>query len=283
MADKEDTANQDETSQMDWNKKGFETSERLTLKINVHEANRYQLRKNKTNPSELSGNMKNLRKKVRDSYSEENDDGVDEDVLRSLQQLQINLTDASNGDNSLLEALSPEEKRFITQNTNIEISRHEQNSGKLNALLQAESLSQQAGISKMSASDFANQMQDAIYNPGRVKRQSLENNIAKKMGLKGEIKKHNLGKVVQGVKQIKKVSGNKKVGKMTMDDAAYVGKKKLSKNATAELILKKSGQNARLSEIKMKTVKENKTAPRSYSAQMKQLLKDSLRKNDNVH
>ena len=76
-----------------------------------------------------------------------------------------------------------------------------------------------------------------------------------------------------------------------MSDANTVGKKNLSKNATAELILQKSGQSARLSEIKMKTsmAKQNpdktknvKKSNRSYSAEMKELLKASLKKNGEV-
>ena len=63
---------------------------------------------------------------------------------------------------------------------------------------------------------------------------------------------------------------------MTMNDAAKVGKKNMSKNATAELILQKSGQTARLTEIKMKTAyakkePDSKKTKRSYSAEMKKL------------
>ena len=74
---------------------------------------------------------------------------------------------------------------------------------------------------------------------------------------------------------------------MTMNDAAKVGKKNMSKNATAELILQKSGQTARLTEIKMKTAyakkePDSKKTKRSYSAEMKKLLKASLQKNGEV-
>ena len=52
-------------------------------------------------------------------------------------------------------------------------------------------------------------MQDAIYNPRRVKHQALEKNISKKIGIKGEINKKNVNNVVRGVKQIKETSENK--------------------------------------------------------------------------
>ena len=93
--------------------------------------------------------------------------------------------------------------------------------------------------------------------------------------------------MVKGVKRIVETTKNKKVKGISFDDAAKIGKKNMSKNATAELILQKSGQTARLSEIKMKSQIKNKDsnpkAPkRSYSAEMKKLLRESLRKNDKV-
>ena len=70
--------------------------------------------------------MKSLRKKVRNSYDEEEDDAsMDEDVLRSLRELQINMDDASNNDTSLLNALSPNERRIIDQRNTIETVIHE--------------------------------------------------------------------------------------------------------------------------------------------------------------
>ncbi|MBR1841408.1 MAG: hypothetical protein IJ778_04685, partial [Alphaproteobacteria bacterium] len=120
-------------------KKGFDNNERLTLRINVREAEQYNAEKGKKKIGALPRNMKKLKKKVRDSYDEEDDDGsMDQDVIRSLQELQINQNDASNGDNTLLDALSENERRQILQSTNIEITRHEQNAGRQNALEQSD-------------------------------------------------------------------------------------------------------------------------------------------------
>ncbi len=120
-----------------------------------------------------------------------------------------------------------------------------------------------------------------------MREQSFEENIAKKVGLKGHITKHNTGEIVRGVKKITETTNRKKVKGLTMDDAAKVGKRKMSKNATAEMILKKSGQTARLTEIKMKTAaaqknQDSQKPKRSYSAEMKKLLKASLQKNGAV-
>ena len=275
---------------LDWNKKGFVPSERLSLRIDAQEANRYQAKNGKAKLGDLSPALKSLRKKVRNPFDEDEDDNdgaPDDEVFRMLRELEQNANDASNNDTTLLNALSPAEKRFIDQRSTIENNRMEDNAGKLNAMQQADTLSRKAGISKMTNDDYMNHMQKAIYNPRRLREQTFEENVAKKVGLKGHVTKHNTGEVVKGVKKITETTKNKKVKGMSFDDAAKVGKKNMSKNATAELILQKSGQTARLSEIKMKSQVKRKEpdvkAPkRSYSAEMKKLLQESLRKNGEV-
>lgn len=275
------------------NKQGFDDSERMTLKINVQEALQYEAEKGKKKVGSLPKNLKKIKKKVRDSYDEEEDDGIDEDVIRSLRELQINQTDASNGDNSLINSLNEQERRQIMQSTNIEITRHEENAGKSNALEQADTNLRKATLRKMTTQEFMNEMNEAIYNPSRIRREAMEHGIAKQMGIKGKIEKHHEGKVVEGVKKVKALSGNRKIKTLKMKDVDKVGKKRLSQNQTAELILKKSGQTARLSEIKRQCKSDNmpsnnkdksKQQPKeSYAKEMKELLRQSLRKNDKIH
>lgn len=296
MADSDDKKTDQEEKksedgkQQDWKKQGFDNNERLTLKINVDEAKKYQAEQGKKKVGALPKNLQKLQKKVRDSYDEEDEDGVDEDVLRSLRELQINQNDASNGDNSLINALSQDERRQIMQSTTIEVTRHEENAGRQNALEQADRLSRQAGLKKMTTQEFMNEMQEAIYNPSRLRRQALEDNIAKKMGIQGEITKHNEGNVVKGVRKLNEVTDNRQVKNIKMDDVKNIGGKAMTNNQTAELILRKSGQTAKLSEIKRQAAApkvnkgktQNKNTSKSYALQMKDLLKESLKKNKKV-
>lgn len=267
-------------------KKGFDTEGRLSLRIDAQEATRYQANKDKVDLNNQITGIKNLRKKVRDSQDEDSN-GIDTDVIASLNELQMNLVDASNGDTTLLAAVEQGEKRNLQQNTNIEIARQEQNAGKMNAIMQANKLSEKAGITKITDAEFVEKMQEAIYNPKKLETKVLEENISKKLGIEGKIEKNNTEDVISGVKKIREVAGNRQVKKVNFDDAAKLGKKKANQNETAELILKKSGQTARLSEIKMKTAvdetsgkKEHK--PRAYSKKMRQLLEETLKKNDKV-
>ncbi len=315
MTQTDDTDDESPSSVPEWKKKKVDDDERLTLRIDAIEADKYQARKNKMQTSVTRAKPNNkISKKVKQMYDEDEDedDGPDEEVIRSFRELRLNQSDASNSDTTLIDALLPNEKRMIEQRTNIEVTRHQENAGRLNAMEQADTLARKAGIKKMTTSEQTEKMQDAIYNPKRIRAESLEKNLAKQVGLKGEIKFHTEGKVVEGVKELKKMTDNHKVKNVKMNDVKDLGKKSLTENEKAELILRKSGQTAKLSEIKRQSAyglkpKELNKNPRadqkdfelnapqsqknkeqeqekekSYSEKLKSLLQESLRKNNKV-
>ncbi len=277
-------------------KKGFDDSERLTLRIDALEAEKYQAKKTKNTKNRLPKNINKIKTRVRqldDEDEDEDEDLMDHDVIRSLNQLhrmQANRQDSTNSDTSLLNALETDERRQVMQNITIEITRQQENAGRHNALEQADTLLRKANLNKMNTQDFMNEMKDAIYNPSKLRREALAENIAKQMGIEGKIVKHSEGEVVEGVRKVKELSKDRKVNALEMDDARKIGHTNMSQNETAELILKKSGQTARLSEIKrQKSGSKSQTnttgkgkSNKSYSAQMKELLRESLKKNDKV-
>ena len=268
------------------NKKSFDTEERLSLRIDAIEANQYQAEKGKFKANDPSKGTKSKKKaKVRNPYDEEDEYGIDEDVVRSLNELQTNKSDASNGDTSLLSALEPSERRYLDQNTNIEISRHEQNAGKMNAILTADKFSKEAGLTPLSSAEFTEKMQEAVYNPKRLKQTAFAENVSNKMDIKGDIGNNKPKEIVKGVQKINEVTENRKTKNLDFDDVSKIAKRTTSKNATAELILEKSGQTARLEEIKSKgtlSKEKGENKDKSYSKKMKELLKESLRKSEKV-
>jgi hypothetical protein len=291
--DNEDT--DDIVSGVSSSKKGFEESERLTLRIDALEADKYQKKKTKSNINRNTKNPNKIKTKVRqiDDEDDEDEDLMDHTAMRSLNRLwrmQMHRQDSTNSDTSLVNALESDERRQIMQNITTEVTRQEENAGRHNALAQADKLLKKANLEQMNTQEFMNEMKDAIYNPSKLRREALANNIAKQMGIKGEIVKHSEGEVVEGVRKVKALSGGRKVDALKMDDVKKVGEKKMTQNETAELILRKSGQTARLSEIKHQSKtrnsgrgKGNKSkSNKSYSAQMKELLKESLKKNDKI-
>jgi len=266
---------------------GFGNNERLTLRIDAIEAEKYVAKKYKLQQSNIPDKLNKKKKQVRQLYEEDDDELVDDDVVRSLRQLDKMQQEASNGDNSLLNALYPNERRDIMQQNNIEITRQEQNAGKHNALEQTDTLLRKANLRKMDMQEFMNEMQDAIYEPSRLRREALGNNIAKQMGIHGEIKKHYEGEVVKGVRKVKELTGDRQVNQLKIKDTVEISKQKMTQNQTAELILKKSGQTAKLTEIKMRAGSGNskdkpKNNNQAYAREMKQLLKESLKKNAKI-
>lgn len=275
-------------------KKGFDDNERLTLRIDAQEAEKYQAKKNKKMKN-MPKKTKKLKSKVRqldDEDEDEDEDLMDHDAIRSLNQLhrmQINRQDSTNSDSSLINALEAAERRQVMQNMTVEETRQQENAGRHNALEQADKLLRKADLKKMDTQEFMDEMKSAIYNPSKLRREAFAEQIAKQMGIKGKIVKHSEGEVVEGVRKVKNLSEGRKVEALDMDDVRKVGKKNMTQNETAELILKKSGQTARLSEIKQRSSstkflmkEDSQKGSKSYSAQMKELLRESLKKNDKV-
>lgn len=112
---KEDKENK-EDSNMDWKKSGFDKQERLTLKVNVKEANMYNAgekrdtkgRAKVRTPTEVPKGFKKIRKKIRDSYDDEEDD--DEYILVPV------FMDREMS--SLEKALTPQERKQLQQMEN---------------------------------------------------------------------------------------------------------------------------------------------------------------------
>ena len=272
----------------EWKKKKVDDDERLSLRIDAIEAERWQAKVNKSPTTVKKTKIGKVSTKVKQLYDDEEDDyESDDDLEHTFRLLRKNQrADISNNDSSLLDALAPSERRMIEQRTHLETMKHQENAGRLNAIQQADTLARQAGL-----------------NPRRFRRQSLEQTIAKQTGIKGEILPKTESKVADGVKQIKDAVDNHKVKHVKIKDAKEIGNRVLNQNETAELILRKSGQTAKLSEIKKQSIirtplkeekqdKKNKTMAKdfetsvngdkkdqkSYDAQLKKVLRDSVAK-----
>lgn len=296
-------------SKPDWKKKKVDDDERLTLRIDAIEADRWQAKRNKMQPEIKRTKSGKISKKVRQLYDDDENEEDDDimDVEHTFRLLRLQQNDVSNGDSSLLDALAPSERRMVEQRTTITTMRQEEKAGRLNAIEQADTLARRAGLNRSATADNNKQMNEAIYNPRRIRLSSLESTIEKQMGIKGDIRPRTEGKVADGVKQIKVTADNHKVKDIKTKDAKEVRDHNLTKNQTAELILRKSGQTAKLSEIKKQSVynvktpleqkavenkqvkefetsvaeqdtkQQKKQEQKPYNEQVKKLLKDSLK------
>ena len=149
FSDPKDDAEKEGDSNIEWKKSGIDKHERLTLKINVREANLYNAAKandlkakNKARtPLDVPKGFKKVSRKIRDSMDEEEDE--DDYILVPVFE--------DMRESSLMRALSEEEKKILQQNENINNVRLQENVGREAAIERAEKGVMQAGLGRADA------------------------------------------------------------------------------------------------------------------------------------
>ncbi len=144
FSDPKDETEKEDDSNIEWKKSGIDKHERLTLKINVKEANLYNAAKAndlkaKIKPKkalEVPKGFKKISKKIRDSFDEEEDE--EDYILVPVFE--------DTRESSLMRALSEDEKKILQQNENINNIRMQENAGKEAAIERAEKVIMQAGL-----------------------------------------------------------------------------------------------------------------------------------------
>ena len=144
FSDISDEQNKDDAN-IEWKKSGIDKHERLTLKINVREANLYQARKandlkakTKAGPKQgVPNGFKKVSKKIRDALDDEEEDENDYILVPLFEDM---------NETSLLRALTDEEKKILQQNENINNVRLQENIDREAAVEKAEKVIMQAGL-----------------------------------------------------------------------------------------------------------------------------------------
>lgn len=247
MDTKNDNTKEDaEDFAFDWKKKGFDNQEKVTLKVNVKEAEAYNAnkktplsKKNKINPENLPLGLRKLRKKIRDIYDDEDDD--ENDYVHA----HIKMPEQEE-DNALLNALNDDEKRMFRQKNTIENTRMQQNAGKMEALQIANNLAREAGLKNLSRKVLDTSMQEATFNPKEAQEKIIKKEVGGKLGIKGKIDDGKVIQAARGIKKVEQLGGQKAAKNLNMKDIVKAGEEKLSDKQLAELILEKSGQEVKL-------------------------------------
>ena len=210
---KEEQEDKDD-SNMEWKKNGIDKHERLTLKVNVKEANLYNANKKRETkprikartPLEVPKGFKKISKKIRDSYDDEEDD--DEYILVPVfMDKEIS---------SLEKALTPQEKKQLEQMESAEDIHLRQTVEKDIQLQKAEEIIKKAGLE--ADRKITNQMRDKVTN---VDAKDLAKENLKKeksndiLNLKKQDKDSKSEKTLPKLKNAEE----KEVKKVIMDDA----------------------------------------------------------------
>lgn len=255
IADDDNEFTDDQELVFDWKKKGFDNRERLTLKNDAKEAEAFNARKNNRSnkkfdlkPQNLPLGLKQLRKKVREVY----DDDEDEEngtIFAPLPFLQEE-------DNTLLNALTDDEKRLFKQKNTIENTQMQQTAGKMEALQIANNLAKEAGLNKISRKAVELGMQQAVFRPEEIQQKVIKKDVAGKLGIKGKIEDGKIIQAARGIKRVEQLGGKKAAKNLDMRDIVKAGEEKLDDIKLAELILEKSGQDVSKRKAKFQEGKE---------------------------
>ena len=214
---KEEQEDKDD-SNMEWKKNGIDKHERLTLKVNVKEANLYNANKKRETkprikartPLEVPKGFKKISKKIRDSYDDEEDD--DEYILVPVfMDKEIS---------SLEKALTPQEKKQLEQMESAEDIHLRQTVEKDIQLQKAEEIIKKAGLE--ADRKITNQMRDKVTN---VDAKDLAKENLKKEKSKQEEK-----------------TDSKKEEQLKAQNASEEEKKTFDEKAARQIILEKSGR-----------------------------------------
>ncbi|MDY4841520.1 MAG: hypothetical protein SO314_04070 [Alphaproteobacteria bacterium] len=243
-------------SNLEWKKTGFDFNEKLTLKTNVAKAVA-ESRKDKNSglrrftPGNISlpNGISKIRKRIKSVYDE---DDEDEDSYYSSVNIQMfHSFDDTKENSSLMGALADEEKQIIRRQETQNMMSLNQETGKINALLQANQLMKENGMKGLDKKVMAQNFQELTVNTDFTSK-AINEDLRKKLKLTGRmIKDEKALKLLNGVKQVRMFAGEKSLEGMKVDDVANIGEKKRSAQETAKLILKKTGRV----DIKGKTIK----------------------------
>lgn len=238
---------------MEWKKSGFDKNEKVTLKINVKEANLYEA-KNKRNvqtayspmPTDLPKGLKKIRSKIRDVFDEDEDE--DENITAPLSPNMIE------EENSLLGALRDDEKKFLKQQQDLTTIKSQQMVEKTAALAVADRAVKEIGLKGLKKETIV-QNELSVEVGKDTLNDALKKDLGGKMKLQWkQLSEKEMIQFLRGIKRIKSIGGDDAVVGMKIDEVINAGGKKTEDETIAQMILEKSGRKEK-DENKLKSKK----------------------------
>lgn len=191
---------------IEWKKGGFESQEKLTLKTNVAKAVEYDAKKkdkifaNPTPlPADLPKGLKKIRKKIRDVYDDEDDEDEVQIVVAPLED-----------NNSLLNALHDDEKKFLKQQETDNIIKQQLDIEKINSINLAEKMAVQAGFKGLKKETIQNSLNENTITPLKLQdtiKKEFKTEIKVGKNQWNELSDKDLMNLMEGVHKIKTIGG----------------------------------------------------------------------------
>ncbi len=228
-------------------KSSGETDERVTLKVDIKKAVKYDAKK-KNNPqrssfsniSDMPSGLKKIRKKIKDAFDDEDDEDENDFQITG---------DAG----SLLNALSEEEKRVLQQKENFKQANMLKEAGKMGAAQAVKNsiaAPAKASIKNMQAMGISNQeILEATLSKEEIK-------FVKGRGKK--LSDRELISFLRGIKKVKSMAGFDAIEGLKVKELVEAGTEK-EEDRIAKLILEKSGRRSKKKKLLIaKKMEKNK-------------------------
>ena len=236
-------------SNFEWKKKGFDKREKPSRRIDALEASASDSKKkNKilqaipladTSNVSFNSHLKKMRKRIKQALDEDEDD---EDEFENIIATPVFAVEEQFSPNPLFEGLNDSEKKIIEQNEAFQQVQMQQNAAKLNALLHVNKLAGKAGLSKLSAQAFAENIQNNGWERDTFET-AVKNYIAPQLKIKrSHLTDEKTQKLLFGLKRLQKIGGIAAVRGMKVDDVIKLTDKKYNDKHIAQTVLKKTGR-----------------------------------------
>lgn len=249
---------------IEWKKGGFESQEKLTLKTNVAKAVEYNAKKKDKIfasptplPADLPKGLKKIRKKIRDVYDDEEDEDEVQIVAAPLEE-----------NNSLLNALHEDEKKFLKQQETNTIIKQQLDIEKINTINLAANMAKQAGFDGLKKETIQSSLNENAITPKKLQdtiKKEFKDEIKVGKSSLSNLSDKELLEMMQGVHKVKTLGGKdsvKALKKMEAEELMTIGKESEEKNEkedvkTARTICEKTGRKECKTTPKKKDEKES--------------------------
>lgn len=235
----------DNDSNFQWKNSGFESSERMSLRVNVKKAIAEENRNTKSvrhsfrnKPENLPNGINKIRKKIKEVFDDEDDDLENEYQMSPINPLDM--------ENSLLNSLSEQEKLSLQKANNLEQAKILQDTAKLDALEKVNKFAKDTGLNSLTHKDIVKEIAAAPINDKELAIKIIRKELMKTTGIKisNDTNEKELRHLSRGVKKIKKIScDGKDLKELDVKDIIRAGEENLDDKKVAEMLLEKTGRN----------------------------------------
>ena len=269
----------------EWKKKSFGKKERLSRRIDAHQATLSEKKQKNNFAAAISlsdssnvvfqSHLKKMRKTIKQALDEDEDDEDNQFYINdaSLLSLENELNDAT-----LFKSLDDKEKRILNQKRTLREIRMQQDASKVAALSKVNHMAKKAGLEQLSNYDIAQNMQNNGWGKETLK-MAIEHNISPDIRTgRAQLSPEKITKLMKGIKRLQKIGGISAVQGMKINDVIHITDTRFDDKKVAQLLLKKTGRKPYHRTDRLYTKAKQQNQKISFKKLLKQKQENTLMK-----